>query len=139
FGEPDGGFDRFDLTEERARVAERVLSPVLEQTGGFRGDLLLAGRQGTPGVHVLAHDVDDGRDVVLLGRRRESLAFGEDHRVLARGGLALFRLGNGRDELGAPAVLDDPLGRLAGRVQFPMAAWVFVGGIEDGAGEEGIG
>jgi len=35
FGEPDGGFDGFDLAEEGADAAELVAAPVLEEAGGF--------------------------------------------------------------------------------------------------------
>ena len=35
-GQPDGGFHRFDLAEERADAAELVMPPVLEQAGRFR-------------------------------------------------------------------------------------------------------
>ena len=35
-GQPDRGFNRFDLAEERPDVAELVMPPVLEQTLRFR-------------------------------------------------------------------------------------------------------
>ncbi len=35
-GEPDGGFNRFHLTEERADTAELVMPPMLEETLRFR-------------------------------------------------------------------------------------------------------
>ncbi len=37
--QPDGGFHRFQLAEERANAAEVVMPPVLQQTGRFRRDL----------------------------------------------------------------------------------------------------
>ena len=38
FGKPDGGLDRFDLAEEGADALERMVAPMLEQAGRFRGD-----------------------------------------------------------------------------------------------------
>ena len=97
FGQPDGGFDGFHLAEERADAAELVVPPVLEQAGGFRGDLPLARiGQGTPSVHVAAHLVDDGGGIVLLLLGREALALVEDHLVLlARAFFRFFGLGMG--------------------------------------------
>ena len=60
-------FDSFNLTEKRADMAERVMSPVLKQTCRFRGDLPLRGvRQATPCVNVTAHLIDDRRGVLLF-------------------------------------------------------------------------
>ena len=39
FGEPDDRLDRLDLAEERPDVLELMMPPVLQQAGGFRGDL----------------------------------------------------------------------------------------------------
>ena len=38
-GQPDGGFNRFDLTKERANIAELVMPPVLEEPRSFWSDL----------------------------------------------------------------------------------------------------
>ena len=68
-GQPDRGFHRLDLAEERANAAELVMPPVLEQAGRFRRDLPLVGiRQGPPLIHALTQLVDDrGRVVLLFG------------------------------------------------------------------------
>ena len=59
-GQPDGGFDRFDLAEERADVAELVMPPVLEQARGFGRDLpVVRIRPAAPLVDVVAELVDD--------------------------------------------------------------------------------
>ena len=40
FGEPDRGFNSLDLAEEGAQAAiEIMMAPVLEEAGGFRGDV----------------------------------------------------------------------------------------------------
>ena len=59
-GQPDHGFDGFDLAEKGAGAGEGVGAPVLEQALGGGGDLPLRGVwQPAPGVHVLADFVDD--------------------------------------------------------------------------------
>jgi hypothetical protein len=40
-GEPDGGFDRFDLAEEWPDAAEGMMSPMLEESCGLRRHLPL--------------------------------------------------------------------------------------------------
>ena len=66
-GEPDRGFHRLHLAEERPDTAELVMAPMLQQAGRLRRDLPLIGiRQGTPGIYMTAHFIDDRRGVVLL-------------------------------------------------------------------------
>ena len=66
-GQPDRGFHRLDLAEERADAAELVMAPVLKKPRGLRRDLPLVGiGQGSPGVHVTAHLIDDRGGIVLL-------------------------------------------------------------------------
>jgi hypothetical protein len=43
FGEPNNGFDSFDLAEKGADAAEVVGAPVLEEAGGFGSDLPVIG------------------------------------------------------------------------------------------------
>jgi hypothetical protein len=51
--------------------------------------------------------------------------------LLLHRALALPRLRNGRDELGATAALDNPLGGLAVLVELPILSWVLIWRIED--------
>ncbi len=139
-GQPDGGFHGLDLAEERAKTGELVMSPVLEQAGRFGSDLPLARLgPGPPSVHMAAHLVDDRRGVVLLLRGRKPLALVEDHDLLRAGFLPFPRPGNGRDEFGPAAGLDDPLRRLALLVEFPMPPGTFIRRVQDRMFEEGIG
>ena len=49
FGQPDGGFDRLDLTEKRADSGKFVTAPMLQEPGGFRRHLPTARiGEGTP-------------------------------------------------------------------------------------------
>ena len=66
-GQPDGGFDRLDLAEERADAAELVMPPVLQQASRFRRYLPFTWiRQRSPSVHMASYLVDDRGRVVLL-------------------------------------------------------------------------
>jgi hypothetical protein len=66
-GKPDRGLHRFHLTEEWADVVELVMAPMLQQADCLRRDLPLIGiRQGTPGIDIPTHFVDDRGGVVLL-------------------------------------------------------------------------
>ena len=138
-GQPDGGFDRFDLAEERADAAELVMSPVLKQPRGFRRDLPLIGiGQGAPCIHMAAHFVDDRGGVVLLLLGRKTLAFVEDELLLLRARLALLRLWDRRDELRTAARFDDLLRRLPSVIKLPMPRRVLVGRVQDWMIEEGV-
>jgi hypothetical protein len=60
-GQPDRGFGRFHLAEERSHTAELVIAPMLEKPRRLRSDLPLAGvGQAAPGIDVLTHLIDDG-------------------------------------------------------------------------------
>jgi hypothetical protein len=117
-------------------LRELVVAPVLEQARGLRAHLPLARRELAPGVHVLAHLVDDPGLVVLLLLGREPLAFVEDHLGLLRAALALLRPGNRSDERHAPALVEDAVGRLPVRVQLPVDGRVLVRRVQDGPFEE---
>ena len=94
---------------------------MLQQAGGLRRDPPLGPGQRPPAVHFLPQTVDEGGMAVMLRLGGEIV---KQERPLP--GL-LFRLGNGRDELGGTPAFKDFLGRLTGFVQFPMAGRVFVG------------
>jgi len=116
------------------------MSPVLQQSGGFRGDVPLVGvGQCPPGINVLANLIDDGSQVVLLLLGGKLMPFIKHHFILLYSLGAFFWLGDGGDKLGTPALIHNALGGLAVRVQLPMPLWIVVGGIENGVVEEGIG
>jgi hypothetical protein len=75
--------------------------------------------------------VNDRSGVVLLLSGRKPFALVEDDLFLARSLLAFPGPWNGCDELGAAAVLDDLLCRLPLIIEFPMALWASIGGIQD--------
>ena len=136
-GQPDGGFHRLDLAEKGADGLKGVVSPVLEQPGGFRGNLPGGGvRPAAPGIDLAAQVVDDRDGIVLL----TALGEGVVHKELLLHALALvlLRLGDGDHELGDAAGWDGLLGRLPLVVQFPVLGRVGVGGVEDGVGKESI-
>ena len=78
FSKPDGRFGGFQLAEERADAGEGVGAPVLEQAGGFRGDLPLIGLQVAPDGKLDAEFGDDGGGVIAL-------IFGGDVILIAEG------------------------------------------------------
>ena len=138
-GEPDQRLDRLDLAEEGPDAAEAVVAPVPQQAGGLRRDLPITRlRQRPPPVHVAAQLVDDGRRVVLLGLRGHPGAVPELQRVLGAGGLPFPRLRDGSDELGPPAPVDQPVGRLPLSVELPMAGGGLVRRVDDRLGEEAV-
>ena len=79
-GQPDDRLDRLDLAEEGSKVAEPVMSPMLEQARRLRGHPPVTRiRTLTPVVHLVTDAVDDlGVLFVLLLLGREALAFVED-------------------------------------------------------------
>ena len=97
---------------------------MLEEAGRLRGyPPSTRVRTLAPVVHLAPDAVDDlGVLFVLLLPRRKALALVEDQRLLLRGASALPRPGDGRDELGPAAALDDLLGRLAVPVELPVSA-----------------
>ena len=82
--------------------------------------------------------VDDRRRVVLLFLGGNAFALIEDQVRLGCGGLALLRLGNGGDIFCGAAGFDDLLGRLALRVQLPVADRILVRRVEDWPFEESV-
>jgi len=136
--EPYGGFDRLNLAEEWADVAELVMSPVLQQASGFGRYLPVRRRQAAPLVYVLAQLIDDRRRVILLLFRREPFAFVEDHLLLFRSPLPLAGLRDRRDELRAPAALDDLLGRLPLGIKLPVSRRALIRRVKDGAFEKRV-
>lgn len=64
--QPNNGFRRFHLAEERADTTKVVLSPMLKETSRLGSDLPLIWLQSPPLVHMLAQFVDDRRRIILL-------------------------------------------------------------------------
>src|SRR5262245_32604425 len=89
-------------------------------------------------VNVATDLVDDRSRIVLLLPGREALALIEHHLLLRGRGRALFRFGNRRDELGAPAVHDDLLRRLALRIELPVSRGVRIRRVQDGLVKKGV-
>ena len=58
--------------------------------------------------------------------------------LLMRKTLALFRLGDGRDEFSPATRRDNLLGRLARFIQLPMLTGVVIGRVEDGFFEKEV-
>ncbi len=110
-----------------------MAAPVLQQPGSFGRHLPTAGiGQAAPLVHLLPQLIDDGRGIVLLLFGGEPLALVKNDLVLVGfRRFAFARLGDGRDELGAAAALNNLLRGLAVRVQFPMPLRALVRGIEN--------
>ena len=140
FREPDGDLDSFDPAEEGADVAERMGTPVFEETFGFGGDLpIFRVGPSAPAVDVNAELVDDsgGLFVLLLGGG-ETGAFVEREALLLGFSFLPARFRDRSDEFGFTAGVDRFPGRLAGLVEFPVAERVIVGGIEDGVIEKRV-
>lgn len=124
-GEPDGGLDRLDLAKEGPQVIELMMPPVLEQPSGFRRYLpLVRVRQAPPGCDVATNFIDDrGRIVFLLGSR-EAISGAEAPFALTRRATTLLRLRHRRDQLRAATVVDEPVRRLAVRIQLAEPAGI---------------
>ena len=114
-----------------------MMAPVLEQPGSLRGDAPITRIwQCTPAIHVDPELIDDRRRVILLVFRRQAPALIEDQFFLLSAAAFLgFR--DGRNERDRTTLLDDPVGRLARRVEFPVVGWVLVRRVEDWLLEEG--
>lgn len=138
--EPDSGFHRLHLAEERSDVTERVLPPMLEQPGRFGRDLPLVWLgQASPLVDLLPKRINhDGRLFILLGRRREPLAFVEHELLLGGGPGALAGFRNGCDEGGAAAALEHLLGRLPLLIKLPVPHRAGIGRVQDRMVKKGI-
>ena len=138
-GQPNRGFDGFDLTKERTDAAEWVVPPVLEQARRFGADLPLGGvTQGPPRIHVLAHFIDVGGGIVLLFPGGEALPLVEHHFGLSDL-FPLLRLRNGRDEPCGATRFDCLLRGLPVLVQFPVHPWALVRRVQDGVVKEWVG
>ncbi len=133
FGKPDGDFGGFDLAEEGANAGKVVMTPVVEEAGGFGGDVPVgAVGEGAPGVDLGADFLNDGGWVVGLAVTGEACAVSEGEGFLIGLGFLFAGAWDGRDVAGVAAGFDDLVGGLAGFVEFPVAGWVLVGGVEDG-------
>ncbi len=114
FGQPDGGFGGFDLAEKGPQIGELVVTPVLEEAGGGRGDAPLFGiGESAPGVDLGADFADVGRGVAgggggFIGSEVEA---GLDGRFATGGFFA--RLGDGGDVADVATLIDFLLSWLA--------------------------
>ena len=129
-GQPDHGLYRFDLTEERADVAELVVPPVVEQPRGLRRDPPLGARQPAPCADAVAHALDHPHQLILLsvfvGGPVSIIKTQLDlPRALLAGG------GDRGDERDAPAAVDDAVGGLAALIELPVPRRVLVRRIQD--------
>src|SRR5688500_6549959 len=115
------------------------MAPVLQQARGFRRHLPGARRKASPLRYMRANLINDGSDVILLFLIREALALVEHHLLLGSLAFALLWLWNRRNELSAPALIDDLLGRLTILVELPMAIGELVRRVEDRLFEECVG
>jgi hypothetical protein len=134
-GEPDGGFHRLHLAEEGPDVAERVMPPMLQQTGGFGRDVpVMWIRQAAPLIDLLPNGVNDGRMVVLLCLCGQPLAFVEHDLLLCDRLFALPGLWNRRDKLCAAAALENLLCRLT-LVMLPLLSLAQLPSPSDSGGQ----
>ena len=108
-----GTSSRFDLTEERADVAELVVPPVVEQPRGLGGDPPLGAGQPAPFADAVAHALDHPHQLVLLSVLvRCAVSIIETQLGLLQ---ALLAGGGDRgDECNAPAAVDDTVGGAGG-------------------------
>ena len=129
--QPYERFDGLDLAEEGAVAAKGVAAPVLQEPLCFgRHAPIVGDGQLPPGVDPAANLVDRGGDVVFLAAVGQALAAVEVEAFLL-GRRRFFPgelgLGNGRDEFGGAAAVDDPVGGLAVGVELPVLGGVVVG------------
>ena len=125
-----GPSSRLDLTEERAEVAELVVSPVVEQPCGLGRDPPPGARQPARSADAVAHALDHPHQLILLsvfvGRPVSIIETQLDLlRALLAGG------GDRGDERDAPAAVDDAVGGLAVLIKLPVPRRVLVGRIQD--------
>ncbi len=136
-GEPDCRLGSLDLAEERPRIAEGVVAPVLKESRRFERDApVVRVRQRAPLVHLGPHGVDHGGVVVLLLLGRPLV---EQQRRLLVSALALLGRRHRHHEVGPAAAFDDALRRLLVGAKLPVARRVLVGRVEDRSLEEGVG
>ncbi|MNT69529.1 hypothetical protein D3C72_2078550 [compost metagenome] len=96
-------------------------------------------RQVAPLVHFMTQLIDEGRGVVSMLVRRKTLSLVEHQSQLLGCGLDLLGFGNRRDVLGRASLLDDTLGGLSLRIEFPVTGWFLVRRVEDGLLEKIVG
>ena len=138
-GQPDGGLDGLDLAKEGADAAEGVMAPMLEETGRLGGDPpMIRVRVLAPAIHLLAKGVDDGGVIVALILGTQPHAFIERYLALLARAALFLGFGDRGDELRATPGFKNPLSRLTGGVQFPMAPGAGIGGIENRPIKEGV-
>src|SRR5687767_1158278 len=103
------------------------MPPVVEQPRRPRSDPpVVAVWQLSPAVDLLADQIDKRGVIVLLLRRREPLALVKRKGRLLGCTLPLPGLWDRRDELCAPARLNNLVSRLAVLVQLPMTRGILV-------------
>jgi hypothetical protein len=120
FGQPDGGFNRLELAEERAKATEFMEASVEEKPDRFRRGLPIRRiRQRTPGLQALPHFINYWSRIVLLLFGRKALSLIKDGIPLARP-LLLPRFRDRRDELRFSPAFDNSLSRLPLVVQLPV-------------------
>lgn len=136
-GKPDDGLHSLHLAEKGPNAAEGVVTPVLQEAGGRRGNVPVIGvRPRSPLIQLPAKLVYCRGQLVLLLLGRDAGGVLKDERLLGGWRLPFPRLRNRRDELSPAAVLDDPQRWLAVRIEFPVARRTLVGGVEDRLVEE---
>jgi len=108
------------------------MPPVLEEPRCLRRHLpLVRVRQLAPGRDISANFIDyRGRDVFLLGGR-QPVSDSKSQFPLGRRSPPPLRLRHRGDQLRAPPVLNDAIGRLPLGVEFPMPGGKGVGRVED--------
>ena len=111
---------------------------MLEQAGGFRGNLPTTWRKIAPRFYMASNFVDYGGDVVLLLLGGKALAFVKDHLLLRSRDFALLRFGNRRDEFRPASTLDDSLRGLTVCIEFPVLRRALIRRIQDGMIEEQV-
>jgi hypothetical protein len=129
FGQPDGGFHRFDLTEERPQTAEFMVPTMFQQLRRRRSDLpQVRVRLGTPHLDMTANLVDPILGVFLFGLRALFLRIQLETLLKF---CCLFQLGNRRDEVRFSPRLDDVLRGLTALVEFPVTRGLCVGRVQN--------
>ena len=137
-GQPDRRLDGLDLAEERADVAEVVLTPVLQQARRLRRDIPLRLGRGAPDVYLPSQHVDGRRRVVLLLFGGEPLPFVDDHRCLLSPAALLPWARHGRDVGRRASLFEDTVRGLALVVEIPVARRVLVRRVENRGFEEAV-
>ena len=128
--QPDGGLNRFDLTEERPDIVKLVMSPMLKQAGGFRRDMPVGWIWSfSPLVYLAADRIDIRSRVVLLLRSWRAPC-------LPPKPVPVVVYVSSASEIGVmkaarAAAVDDLLRWLALVIKLPVLRRVLVGRVED--------